>query len=88
MAHEITCTTHSSPPAPSHAHILSVGLASGQQQSVETVRFRITQGETYYTVGAGRTATVRAYDCYCGFKTIRSGPDAILANNLDNLPTC
>lgn len=87
-AHEITCTSRSNPRPPAHSHIQSVGLADGRQQSVETVRFRMSQGDSYYTYGAGKSATVRAYDCYCGAKTITSGLDAVVGNNLGRIPPC
>ncbi|MFL6098795.1 MAG: hypothetical protein ACJ71T_02450 [Actinomycetales bacterium] len=87
-AHQITCTTRSNPRPPAHSHVLSVGLADGRHQTVETVRFRMGQGDTYYTFGAGKFGTVRAYDCYCGVKTIASGLDAVLGNSLDNMPPC
>lgn len=88
MANQITCTSRSTPRPPAHSHILSVGLIDGRQQTVETVRFRMSQGDTYYTYGAGKSATVRAYDCYCGVKTITSGMDAVVGNSLDGLPAC
>jgi hypothetical protein len=87
-AHQITCTSRSRANTPGHGHILSVGLMDGRQQSVETVRFRIEKGDSYYTYGAGKSATVRPYDCYCGVKTITSGMDAVVGNNLDSLPAC
>ena len=88
MAHEIACAVFSHANAEGHRHVLSVGLVEGRNQPVETVRFRIAQGDSYFTFGAGRTASVRVYDCWCGAKTIRAGPDAVLANNLDNLREC
>ncbi len=88
MAHEITCASRSRPSADGHQHVLSVGLSDGRVQTVETVRFRISQGDSYFTSGAGRVASVRSYDCYCGVRTIRSGPESVLANSLDHLPDC
>ncbi len=88
MAHEITCASQSRPTKDAHRHIRSVGLSDGRIQSVETVRFRISQGDSYFTMGAGHVASVRPYDCYCGVKTIRSGPESVLANNLEHLPDC
>ena len=88
MAHEISCASYARPNGQGHRHVMSVGLSDGRHQSVETVRFRIAQGDSYFTFALGRAASVRSYDCFCGAKTIRSGPDAVLANNLDNLQEC
>jgi Protein of unknown function (DUF3892) len=86
----IVCVDHANPTR--HEHIVSVGLSSdskaaeaSSQETVAEVRAAIRAGNRYYTVGlrSGKTAEVEAFDCACGYKTIRSGADAVTDNNLD-----
>ena len=93
---QIVCTTkssHTSPSAYTHGHITGVGVgnASGwtHRYTVAQVREMIAQGWVFYTVSpsTGRIAYVEPYTC-CGIQTIRSTPDAVKDNNLDNLPNC
>lgn len=95
MAKRIVCTEQSNPTAVGHGHILAVGIGTDpgsatQRETVDTVRRNILNGERYYTQGerSGKVANVERYDCWCGVKTIRSTPDAVTDNNLDNLRLC
>ena len=48
-------------------------------------------GHTFYTVGvqSGQVAAVQKYHCsHCWRTFIRSAPDAVQDNNLDNLRRC
>lgn len=81
-----------------HEHITHVGTGSDASQAsneltVAQVRSALTNGDTFYTVSpsTGRTADVRAYDAHVNgrtIRTIRSSPDAIWDNNLDNMRVC
>jgi|SRR4051812_5334931 len=94
-AKRIVCTDQSNPPAPGHGHIVSVGIGTDpgkatEREDVTTVRANILRGDTYFTKGtsSGKIALVERYDCSCGVKTIRSAPDKVTDNNLDNLRLC
>lgn len=93
MDYRIVCTIQDQPTY--HNHIL--GVETGDfprwptlRWSVEEVRQYILSGQRFYTVSpsTGAVAYVERFDCACGVKTIRSRPDAVYDNNLDNLPTC
>jgi hypothetical protein len=81
-----------------HRHITQVGTGSDPDQAanrwtVSQVRAALANGDRFYTVSpsTGKTADVRADDCRingCTIKTIRSTPDAVTDNNLDNLRIC
>ncbi len=79
-----------------HRHILSVGTgtATGKPRQIWTVqqaRKRIKSGtDEFYTVSetTKARASVRRFTCDCGVKTLRSEPDTVKDNNLDNLPSC
>jgi len=73
------------------AHIVSVALeGSSQCYSVSQVSQWMDEGHTFVTrsPSTGREADVRKYRCRCGYQTLRSAPDAVRDNNLDNLPKC
>jgi hypothetical protein len=55
------------------------------------VRQAIREGDRFYTVSSttGKAALVEVYDCpSCKAPTIRSAPDWVTDNNLDNIPIC
>jgi hypothetical protein len=92
---KIVCTEQSNPPAPGHGHITAVGIGSdptkaSHRETVTQVRANLSNGVVYYTVSpsTGKVALVHTFDCRCGVKTIRSAPDAVRDNNLDNLRLC
>ncbi len=99
--YRIVCTDQSDPPAYGHGHILGVGLTDAKagpasdkatmKETVKEVRENILYHRNeYYTYSAstGKWATVATFDCSCGVRTIRSGPDAVMDNNLDRLRLC
>jgi hypothetical protein len=50
-------------------------------------------GDEFYTYGetSEQSAAVHKYECEhagCKFKTLRSAPDNVKDNNLDDLPAC
>jgi hypothetical protein len=59
-----------------------------QQWTVQQVWDAMNRGDRFFTYGGGRWATVNAYRCGCGLGSLRSGPDATTANNLDSLNLC
>lgn len=80
-----------------HRHITHVGTGSGgraaNRWTVQQVRTALEGGDTFYTVSpsTGRIAYVEAYDAYSNgqvIQTLRSSPDAVSDNNLDNLRVC
>jgi hypothetical protein len=91
----IVCTEQSNPPAAGHGHIIAVGIGdnpgnASSRETVTTVRANLASGQVYYTYSpsTAKVALVYAYNCACGVKTIRSAPDAVYDNNLDNLRLC
>lgn len=98
VAHRIVCTTQEPADKPLHdAHIVSVGIGSGVGQSrrlsMADVYSAMDRGETFYTVGprSGRQAQVRKWACKasnCRRSTLKSDPDGVGDNNLDELPRC
>ncbi|MEA2493393.1 MAG: hypothetical protein QOJ29_1304 [Thermoleophilaceae bacterium] len=93
-ANRIVCVETEHP----HRHIIAVGIGDNEwratrRETVATVRAAIRNGDRYYTVSPskGWTADVEPYDVYVNGQwiyTIRSTPDAVPDNNLDNLRVC
>lgn len=88
--YRIVCTTLENPTH--HRHIVEVGTGSdpdtaNRQWTVTEVRAALRTDSFYTQVGAN-LAWVETYDCGCGYKTIRTRPDASPSNNLDNLRQC
>ncbi len=81
-----------------HSHISDVGtgISPGQYLDIWTVTEVVEAmkaGDTFHTISpsTGLRAEVRAYLCEidgCKELTLRSVPDAVADNNLDNLNTC
>jgi hypothetical protein len=92
-SYQIVCTEQG---VPTHAnHIIAVGTGSDVSRAttrwtVAEVLAAMRQGTSFYTVSpsTGKQARVLPYDCWCGRPTIRSTPDAVTDNNLDNLRLC
>jgi hypothetical protein len=94
-AYEIDCATKSGNPCTEREqHITRVGAkrvggTKHRDWSVADVRRKIKNGDRFFTMDTrGRAADVERYTCGCGRKTIRTRPDAVTTNNLDNLPAC
>jgi hypothetical protein len=96
MEYRIVCTDQSDPPAPGHGHIIAVGTgtdpnAANEGWPVATVREMIAEGTRFYTVSPSTMAEadVEPWDCpSCHTETIRSNPDQVTDNNLDELRLC
>src|SRR5690606_24511724 len=81
-----------------HAHIVAVGIGNNPNKAerrltLQEVLTAMRNGHTFYTQGerSGRVAEVIAVDCHvCTTRRpiIRSSPDAVEDNNLDNLRRC
>ena len=94
MDHRIVCVNTEHP----HRHITQVGTGHNEWAwtrvwTVGEVRQALALGDRFYTVSpsTGKAAWVRADDCRVGgclVRTIRSAPDAIADNNLDNMAGC
>jgi hypothetical protein len=78
------------------AHIVAVGTGSSASSSdkywlLSEVLAAMDAGDEFYTFGetSRKTASVDKYVCpWCTQTHIRSTPDAVEDNNLDNLPSC
>jgi hypothetical protein len=95
--HRIVCTLQEPANNPPHsAHIVSVGIGddpnrASSRQTVSEVIAAMNRGEVYYTRGltSGKEARVLPHSCpSCKRQTLRSAPDAVKDNNLDNLRYC
>ena len=77
-----------------HRHVTDIETTAvevlSRRWSAAEVRAALSNGDGFYTISptTSEMATVEIYDCSCGLKTIRSGPDAIVDNNLAALPKC
>ena len=91
--YRIVCTEQQLPTT--HNHIIAVGVGAepsraAERLTVEQVRSALDRGDTFYTQSPStqKIAYVDKYQCHCGRGTIRSRPDAVVDNNLDNLRIC
>ncbi len=92
--HRIVCVEREHP----HRHINAVGTGNDPQSAdgrltVGQVRSAIINGDRFYTYSpsTGWTADVEPYDAWTPsgwVLTIRSTPDAVTDNNLDNMRGC
>lgn len=95
-AYRIVCTEQEPAFQPhDRAHIVVVGTGgdSGwdRRWAVSEVLQSMALGNVFYTVSpsTGAVAVVQSYSCsICKRTTLRSAPDAIADNNLDNLNRC
>ena len=79
-----------------HAHIVAVGTGSEsnkatQRWTLHEVISAMNAGTTFYTFSpsTNKVALVVKVSCFkCGQTIIRSAPDAVTDNNLDNLRRC
>jgi Protein of unknown function (DUF3892) len=97
VRYRIVCTKQQPAQVPNdRAHIVAVGTGSSATSYdkywlLSEVLAAIDRGDEFYTLGekSGETASVNKYECpWCTQTHIRSSPDAVTDNNLDNLPTC
>jgi len=81
-----------------HRHIVAVGIGTDPSKAdyrmtVTEVREAIKDGDVFYTVGSssGEAALVGLDTCHmanCTVKTIRTNPDDVKDDNLDEMRTC
>jgi hypothetical protein len=95
--YRIICTTQEPSQVPNdRAHIVAVGTGSSASNydrywQLNEVLAAMDRGHTFYTFGESsrKRASVEKYKCpWCSQIHIRSTPDAVTDNNLDNLPQC
>lgn len=95
--YRIICTRQApAASAPSHQHIVAVGTGVEPSHytrlwTLDEVLDAMHRGDAFHTQGeqSGRVASVEPFHCTsCRRTYIRSGPDAVPDNNLDNLPRC
>ena len=93
--HRIICTRQEAFDMPRpHAHVIIVGTEKSAGYSklwtITEVYNAMDQGHTFYTHGetSGKDASVQKCKCpHCQQNTLRSAPNAVTDNNLDNLST-
>ncbi len=97
MRKRIVCTEQQPVGQPaSHAHIVAVGIGAStdkatERMTLDQVLLAMRTGDTFYTQGptSGKEAAVKPEKCSkCGRDIIKSAPDAVHDNNLDNLQFC
>ena len=95
--YRIVCTMQVPSQVPNdRAHIVAVGTGASASNydhywKLQEVLDAMGRGDTFYTFGVSsqKRASVSSYTCpFCSQRHIRSGPDAVTDNNLDNLPRC
>ena len=95
--YRIICTSQEPVGAPNHqAHIVAVGTGVSptnyeRKCTVAEVYAAIDRGDGFFTSGeqSGKSAWVTKWSCTaCSRATLRSAPDSVPDNNLDNLPNC
>ena len=93
----IVCTNQEPVCLPNNrAHIVAVGTGddpdkADQKWTLDQVLAAMDRGDTFYTKGkhSERVAAVEKFNCHlCRRTYIRSTPDAVQDNNLDNLRRC
>jgi hypothetical protein len=96
MRYHIVCTDQEPVYLPTtHAHIVAVGTgnngAANIRWTLDQVLVAMDRGDVFYTQSptTGKVAYVHKYQCAdCRRTYIRSTPDAVYDNNLDNLRRC
>jgi hypothetical protein len=95
--YRIICTTQEPATLPNdRAHIVAVGTGTSASKydrywTLSEVLAAMEDDDKFYTFGetSRKTADVEKYKCpFCSRTHIRSSPDAVKDNNLDNLPRC
>lgn len=95
--YRIVCTNQEPANLPTkHAHIVAVGTGITSDQynrkwTLAEVLTAMKNGDTFYTQGktTNKVAEVKPTKCaYCDQGHIKSAPDAVYDNNLDNLARC
>ena len=76
-----------------HRHIVAVGTRMHATHLTTTwtmvdVLAAMDSGDRFYTHVAGDSALVERFVCRCGFHTVRSSPNAALANGLCRIREC
>ncbi|MDT4921868.1 MAG: hypothetical protein QOI15_2770 [Pseudonocardiales bacterium] len=89
--YQVVCVTLLHPAQ--HRHILGIGTVNSYtptRWSVDDVWSAIGRGDRFYTNDSrGRRALVERWECRtCGLRTLRTRPDAVTDNNLDQLQQC
>jgi hypothetical protein len=80
--------------SPRQAHIVAVGTGpdpANARWELAEVLTAMNAGDSFYTMSpsTGKKAEVRPYKCpYCTRTHIKSAPDAVTDNNLDDLRYC
>jgi hypothetical protein len=94
--YRIVCTTQEPASLPNdRAHIVAVGTGTtagyDHYWQLNEVLTAMDNGDVFFTHGetSKKDALVEKYVCpFCTRTHIRSRPDAVTDNNLDNLPRC
>jgi hypothetical protein len=81
---------------PEHRHLVSIGTRDGaggphnRLWTVAQVYAALDRADVFFTQSptTTRTARVEKFACSCGDIGLRSNPDQVTDNNVDNLPGC
>jgi hypothetical protein len=93
--YRIECVDRPESAAEHRRHLTGIGTVEpdGTKRhwdDIAFVRDAMANGDSFYTKShtTEKTAPVERYDCPCGAETIRSNPDHLADNNLDNMVAC
>jgi Protein of unknown function (DUF3892) len=94
-SYRIECVQRPDSPSEHRRHVTGIGTVDSDGEKrhwddITAVRAAMADGDRFYTKShtSERTADVEAHDCDCGAATIRSRPDHVADNNLDNMVPC
>jgi hypothetical protein len=86
--YRIVCAELSWSDSPSgHGHVKAIRVGQYLWSVASVRKWMAENGDRFYTVSptTGKQADVVAYDCECGVRTIRSDPDAVTDNDLEDI---
>jgi hypothetical protein len=94
-SYRVECVDRPDSAAEHRRHLTGIGTVEqdGTRRhwdDIAVVRDAMSEGDSFYTKSLmnEKMAAVEAYDCPCGVETIRSNPDHVAHNNLDNMVAC
>jgi hypothetical protein len=94
-SYRIVCVDRPESASEHRRHVTGIGTvepdgAKRHWNDIGVVRAAMADGDSFYTKSHAteKTAPVEMYDCPCGAKTVRSNPDHVADNNLDNMIPC
>ena len=93
--YRIECVDRPDSPAEHRRHLTGIGTVASDGtkkhwDDIASVREAMANGDRFHTKNhhSEKTASVERFDCECGAETIRSSPEDLANNNLDNMVAC